>query len=437
MSSPPRLLFVSLFNDVGSDRIVAAMAQLGARCAVMSAPDAFAAQTRFAERIFPLPRRGGVWIRGLRLGARLARAVRTFQPDLVIPLDEVSARSLRDPKLYHRADPTVRALLVTSLGQPDAFATLCNRHRLVDEAAALGIATPTQLAVSDLEAARLAAAHLGYPVVLKREQTCGGAGVAILRSEDELVLAFRRADAKARTKRRLQRLLGRDVAGDSPLVLQRHVDGQLAFRVVACKGGCVLDGVSFLSERVHPPVTGASTILAPIERTDMEAAAVALVAELGCSGIVSLDFILPIEGQAVFIEMNPRPVASGHLGRLVGHDIYAALLAALQDTPVWRPEKPAVPPDRIALFPRELDRDPCSGLAKAGNGVLHDVPWDDPAAIKAHAAWLARRHPGDAAQLFKLLGIMTPGGLEANIHSPADACAAGLRYAGIGRDMVS
>ena len=403
----PRLLFVSLVNDVASDRIVASMRKLGARCAVMSAPDAFAARTAHAEHVFALPRLGGAWTRSLILRRRLAAARRVFAPDMVIPLDEMAAVALRDARLFARSDAALKALLEASFGRPDSFALSCDRHRLIEKAAALGLATPEQVAVADLDAARAVAARLGYPVVLKREQTCGGAGVQIVANEAELITAYRRAATKAARKRRLRALLGRAVASDSALVLQRFVTGPLAFRIVACKDGRVLDGVSFLSDCVHPPVTGASTILQPIERPDMDAAASALVGALGCSGFVALDFLLPADGKAVLIEMNPRPVASGHLGRLVGHDVHAALLDALRGRETAPTAAPVRAPTRIALFPRELDRNPTASL-RADPDLLHDVPWDDHAAIAAHAAWLARRHPAFAAYLARMLGITAP-----------------------------
>lgn len=426
----PRLLFVSLVNDVASDRIVAAMSKLGAQCAVISAPDAFAARTPHAERLFALPRLGGSWARSLFLERRLAKAQRSFAPHLVIPLDEMSALVLRDPRLYARADSGLKALLEASFGRPDGFALSCDRHRLVEKAAALGILTPEQVAVTDLANARAVAAELGYPVVLKREQTCGGAGVQIVANEAELIAAYRRAAAKATRKRRLRALLGREVASDSALVLQRFVTGPLAFRIVACKDGRVLDGVSFLSECVHPPVTGASTILRPIERLDMDAAATALVGALGCSGFVALDFLLGAEDRAVLIEMNPRPVASGHLGRLTGHDIHAALLDALCGRTAEPVATAMGAPARIALFPRELDRNPMASL-RADPDLLHDVPWDDPAAIAAHAAWLARRHPAFTAYLSRMLGIAAPQ--KPRGLGPADLLHAAARLLHAGR----
>ncbi|MGN6536779.1 MAG: hypothetical protein ACTHKQ_13765, partial [Mesorhizobium sp.] len=60
----PRILFLSLLNNVGLDRIIRAMASNGCECAILSPPGFYCAQTRCAERKFELPRHLGVW-RGL------------------------------------------------------------------------------------------------------------------------------------------------------------------------------------------------------------------------------------------------------------------------------------------------------------------------------------------------------------------------------------
>jgi hypothetical protein len=174
--------------------------------------------------------------------------------------------------------------------------------------------------------------------------------------------------------------------------LQRYVRGELTFRALACAEGSVLDGVSFLAERRNPSETGASTALRAIEHEEMAEASRRIVAALGASGFVSFDFILNAEGDAYLIEMNARPIASGHLGRLFGHDIYAAMLAHLAGT-AYRPADIADPPRSVALFPRELDRDPSGALLDQAAGVLHDIPHDDPAVVASYAAWLESRHP--------------------------------------------
>jgi hypothetical protein len=322
---------------------------------------------------------------------------------VVIPLDDFSARALRDRRLFHAASPTVRALIERSLGAPMGFETACGRQAFIEMATALGVATPDQIAVDDYAAAREAAAALGYPVVLKRDQTCGGFGVTIVREEAELAAAFRSARLKARSKGALRWLFGFWTTRDTSLVLQRFVPGALAFRTVACAEGAVLDGISFVAECIHPAVTGASTVLRPIEHAGLEAATVALVAALKCSGLVSFDYLLPPDGSAVVIEMNPRPVVSGHLGQYFGHDIYKALLASLGDTAAETAPAEVAPPCSIALFPRELDRDPRGAVLDPSSDVFHDVPWDDPGMVALYADWLERRHPEDRQRIGQLL----------------------------------
>ncbi len=394
----PRILFLTLLNDGGSDRIVAAMGRLGCPCAVLGPHGAFAARSCFATAHFRLPAWGGSWVRSIVLADRLTRAARDWAPDLIIPLDDFSARLVRSERLLRAVGPAVRMLIERSLGPAASYAVTSSREGAVAAAAALGVRTPRQAVVATLEAARQAAASFGYPVVLKREQTCGGFGVAIVPDDDTLARAFGQAARKAMTKRVLQTLLRVGTAGQDALVLQSYVAGPMAFRVVACAAGKVLDGISFQADCIHPPVTGASTVLSPLDRPDMEAAARILVAALGCTGLVSLDFVLSAEG-ACLIELNPRPVTSGHLGRLYGHDIYAALVDHVRGARVVRPQGLNPGPAKIALFPRELDRDPSSPLLDQPSSVLHDVPWEEADLLRTYAAWLERRHPGAVESL--------------------------------------
>ncbi len=409
MSSQPRVLFLTLLSDVGSDRIVAAMGRLGCQCAVLGPASAFAARSRFAGTLFSLPRLGSYWLRCLFLRDRLERIVRDWRPDVVIPLDDLSARRLRDHRLFRDAGPDLRRLIEISLGQPATFSTICSREKLIDLAAAIGLRTPVQKAVATLAEAKSIAATIGYPVVLKREQTCGGFGVAIVADEASLEEAHGLASRKAATKSRVQRLLGFGAQDAADLVLQSYIPGPMAFQVVACANGKVLDSISFSAECINPPVTGASTVLRAIQRADIDEATRTLVAALGCSGLVSLDFILSSQG-ASLIELNPRPVVSGHLGRLYGHDVYQALLDHVRGVDTAPLASLAGGPARVALFPRELDRDPASSLVDAPD-VLHDIPWDDLDVLESYATWLRRRHPADVERLMRQLpldGTVTP-----------------------------
>jgi ATP-grasp domain len=398
MRPPPRLLFLSLADDPGSDRIVAAMGRHGARCGVIGSAAAFAMRSRFAADRFPLPRLANYLPESLFLAPRLRGIVRDWRPDLIVPLDDRAARVLRDTRFGRKAGPEFQALVERSLGAPAKFAAACSREKLTELAQRLGIRTPRQEAATSLQAAIRAAEGLGYPAVLKREQTCGGVGVAIVKDEAELRRAFRRTSIRAAVKRCLSFMPGFRLAETAPLTLQRYVTGALTFRALACAQGVVLDGVSFMAERRNPSETGASTVLRAIANEEMAEASRRIVAALGCSGFVAFDFILSEGGEASLIEMNARPIASGHLGRFFGHDIYAAMFAHLTGT-AYLLQDAIDPPRSVALFPRELDRDPTGALLDCADAVLHDIPHDDPPIVEACVAWLETRHPRERAAI--------------------------------------
>lgn len=386
------LIFVSLTDDPGTDRIVAAMGQLGARCVIVGPPGAFAAQSRYAEAHIRLPAFGGVWGRSLKLRAALERALSAYAPVAVIPLDDLGARLLRDPAFLGRTSRALHNLIVQSLGREASYEICCSRALLIERARRLGVTTPLQALAPDIRSARRAAELLGYPLVLKREETCGGSGVSIVASPSELSRAFKRSRDKMLLKALAGRSLGFTSDMRNALTLQQWISGPLAFHVAACADGEVLEGASFLSERVNPPEIGASTMLRPFDHVGMDETARKLVADLGCSGFVALDFLLGSNGEAALIEMNARPTATGHLGRLFGHDIYAAMLEHLGGRACERASPRAGRPETIALFPRELDRDPSGAALDERPNPLHDVPWEDPGIAEAYAAWLEQRH---------------------------------------------
>jgi hypothetical protein len=413
---PPvlRVLFVSIINSVGSERAVAAMGRLGVECAVLSPTDSYPSLTRFAARRFCLPPYRGIRRLGLLTARhRLESAVLDFRPDRVVPLDDLSAKFLCGIALDSSASRPSRTVLVASLGSPEGFADTCDRRRGMDLAARLGLRTPGHRAVRNAVAARELAAAWGYPVVLKREHSGGGDGVAIARDPMQLDAAFEAVQARdgrwtkqaARVGRRLLwRWAGLPFSPDAPPLLQRHVNGAPAMHTLAASEGRVLEGVSFLAEHTHPGPTGPSTVVRHIENPEMADTAARLVAALDCSGIVSFDFVLEAGGSdAYLVEVNPRPIAAACLGSLFGHDVYGAWMAHLRGLPA-PPRAPAAETRPVALFPQELVRDPRGLRQRLGTGeVLHDAPWDDPVVVEAYTRYLARIHPAQAESVRQLL----------------------------------
>lgn len=413
----PRILFVSLSNDVGMERVPAALGALGAACAVLSPPGFYCTSTRFATRHFALPRHRGMWLGTPFVRVRLEAAIRAWEPDLVVPLDDIPALLLRMLARSPLATDRLRALLETSFGSPDGYPTVCSRAGLLRAAAGLGVRIPPYCVADDDATVFREADRWGYPVVLKAEYTCGGHGVCIASDPGQLraALATTAGGATAwnrwRTaaRHRMWSLAGLTGTAGLPPVLQAFVPGVPAMRTVSAWRGQVLEGVSFVAERVHPTPTGSSTVVRYIEHDEMAVSVRRLVAALGCSGFVSFDFMLDAEhGRAHLIEMNPRPIGTAHLGRMFGHDPYAALLARLRNEPPISVQASIAPDRAIALFPKEMERDPENLDRLRAADILHDVPHDDPATVAVYLRRLSRVHPGSATAIAHAVGPSTP-----------------------------
>ncbi len=410
----PRLAFLTLSNDVGSERIVAQLSREGAACAVVGTADSYAMTTRHAARRVALPRFGGPSFARILVRGRLERLLSEWQPDRIIPLDELAARVLRRLVTGGRISPGLRALIIASTGDPATYALGCSREGLLRAAVARGLRVPDTRPAPDLAVAHETAADLGFPVVLKREETCGSGGVTLVREAADLPRAYAAARRRAAAKRALgwvAGLVGGEDAREARapgamLGLQRFVPGRLAMHTVACRDGRVLDGLSLVAQRQHPVPIGTSTIVSALEHDEMAATARVLVRLLRLSGFASFDFLLDADGRAHLIELNPRPIGSTHLGALFGHDLCGAYLADLAGTVPQQPAPAWSGP--VALFPRELARDPFGGGLGAEGGVLHDVPVDDPAVVERCLAHLARLHPSHALGLQALLLTQAP-----------------------------
>ncbi len=323
----------------------------------------------------------------LRPLASLRAAIESATPDLVIPCDDNAAVQLT--RLYQSADPTsagLRALLVRSLGTPEACALATARGRLMELAAQEGIRIPATELVATATGLQAWLLQHRLPAVIKIDATWGGQGVAIVHGQDEAKRVF---DAMAAGPSVLdaaaRMLLDRDAAQllnllkpERPTVtLQDFIQGTPANRAVACWQGRVLAGTSVAAvETQH--LTGPATVVRVIENDEMNDAVARLVARLRLSGLWGVDFVLEEStGAAFLIEMNPRATPICHLPLGPGHDLPAALCAQLSGTPLaWREP---IEQDVVALFPGELRRNPASPYLHSAH---HDIPWDEPELVR-------------------------------------------------------
>ena len=400
----PRVLFVAIVNNVGCERVVVDMAQHGALCALISPPDFYAASVIGLTRHIPLPSFSSVWLTSLFVRRRLEQVVRDWSPELIVPLDDIAAWLLRSLVATRQLSAGAREILVRSLGAPHGYRTATSRHLLMELAARLGLRKPHHAAVTGAFADEDPSDDdWSFPLFLKTEHTCGGFGVEVVQDRSQFaqrVAAQRRGGSGIRrlastAKHALQRAAGFDLWASADMIAQTHAVGRPAFRTVSTWQGRVLAGVSFVAEQIHPEPTGASTVIRHVENQEMAETAAALTEALGCSGFVSFDFMLNTEDEtATLIEMNPRCVGSCHLGQLFGQDLAGALMSEVSGRQHTLSAESA--DERlIALFPKELDRDPKS-FYLSSSAVRHDVPSAEPALVAAHERDLVARHPADA-----------------------------------------
>jgi glutathione synthase/RimK-type ligase-like ATP-grasp enzyme len=387
----PRVLLVAFEDWYSTARLPAALSDAGFEVGVLSEPDNFAAQSRHVARRFPLD---FAHVRRGRLDSVIA-AIGAFAPDLLMPGDERASRvvkSLQDA-------PALQQLVKRSVGEVGWARHAGERSRMLDLVAGLGFAVPAHASVRRAREVTSFAERHGWPVYLKRDHTYGGQGVRLCADAATATAAygeFTRGHvlwSPLGLWRRGRRLLQSFRPGRDPLALpigaqgtsvEATIAGQPAFYTGVAFEGRLLDGFAAEVEAFHPPPAGPSTRVRLHHDQEMDGLAGRLVAALGHSGFVGLDFIRRPSGGLVFLEFNGRPTTVSHLGGLVGADLGAALFAVVAGRALLPSSRSAEV--RVALFPQDWIRDPHAG----DRAAFHvDIPRADPPIIAA----LSRRLP--------------------------------------------
>jgi hypothetical protein len=117
----------------------------------------------------------------------LRNALTTARPDFIVPCDDGVVAQLHS---LHSSEPSCRAVIENSLGNPAGFPIVCSRERLLEAAAQLGIAVAQTRRV--LGAGDLVDWHRQAPMsVVKVDGESGGNGVRICGSIEEALAAWR------------------------------------------------------------------------------------------------------------------------------------------------------------------------------------------------------------------------------------------------------
>ena len=367
----------------GPARLPKPLSENGFEVAALCPSENALARTRYLQRHFPLPD-----VQASRAVARhLSRAIRAWQPRLIIPCDERTVACLH--ALLRRGDRSVldqaaRDLLIASMAPLDRLDATLLKTRTLELAREAGVRIPAGGAVDGAEAALTMAEQIGYPIYVKSSFSWAGQGVTLCHTSAALQAALAATQPGQRHGARavLKRLLDRDwYPTRSPVDVQQAIDGQAAMFSTVALGGRMLAGFAGMklqSSGAHGP----SSVVRLGAHAEMEQAASRLIAAMGASGFLSFDFMIETAtGRAYLIECNPRPAQVGHLGGRIGVDLCAALAQGLRGAA--EPSRQAAGEAIVALFPQEWLR---ARETTAGFGTALDVPWDDTDLLRAIVA---------------------------------------------------
>ncbi|WP_328417989.1 ATP-grasp domain-containing protein [Micromonospora sp. NBC_00389] len=174
--------------------------------------------------------------------------------------------------------------------------------KLIAEEVGVPVAPWSRGAVETLDAARTAAAEIGYPLMLKATAGGGGRGIRVVRNEAELT------DAYDRTSQEAARAFGSGIVFLERLVTgARHVEVQV---IADGQGTAWALGVRDCSvQRRNQKVIeeSASPVLSPAQAAELKTSAERLAVAVGYRGAATVEFLYhPGDQLFAFLEVNTR-----------------------------------------------------------------------------------------------------------------------------------
>ncbi len=220
------------------------------------------------------------------------------------------------------SDQTATALLgrrdeieqLTRLGlasTPAMRATL-NKEETLEAGRRAGVPGPRSIAVTSAADVVSAADELGYPCVLKPDESWrvlnGAAG-------QRVVCAFLASPDDARREGEVL------VAADTPGLIQEFAPGRREAITVLRQDGRLVASFAMAATRTWPPLGGSSVMRESVRMpADSLRHAVALTEEIGYEGYGEVEFRRAADGRPLLMEINPRFSASVELALLAGVD---------------------------------------------------------------------------------------------------------------------
>ncbi len=376
------LLVATATQWFGTARMPRDLAQAGWTVALLAPRGTLAEHSRYVQKIGHLPENATPlqWVHAL------ATMVKAIEPRLLLPCDDTAFRLMSQLVLAppDNLQPSLHlqlaSLIVESIGDPTYYRASIDKTLLCRAAEKLGVLVPRYEVVSDMAGATAFAASHTWPVVLKREHSAAGEGVAVCEDKRSLALEFvRLLDDKSVTFS--------DATGRQ-LLVQEYIPGRTQYYAGTTWRGSLLCG--YAVEKLDGDRYGPASVVRYYHSPEMEQSATTLAAGFGVTGIIAPEYIIDERsGRLYLIEINRRMTPGTHRGAIFNMSSAKALMAALGNVP---------PSGRVRLdpgeehiyvsFPHEWLRDPASPYLRK---YPVDAPWDDPHLLAAMIATRPKR----------------------------------------------
>ncbi|RZS54908.1 urea carboxylase [Sphaerotilus mobilis] len=358
-------------------RIIRTLRDLGLRAvAVHSEADADAAHVRLADAavcIGPAPA-----AQSYLDGARILAAARETGAGAIHPgygfLSE-------NPAFAQACEDAGIAFIGPSPAQMRAFGL---KHTARSLASELGVPLlPGTGLLSDVDAARVAAERIGYPVMLK--STAGGGGIGMRRVDDAAALG----EAWASVQR-----LAQANFKDAGLYVEKFITRARHIEVQVFGDGrgqvIALGERDCSAQRRHQKVVEETPAphLDAATRADLCACAVRLAQAVSYRSAGTVEFVLDADSGAFhFLEVNTRlQVEHGVTEQVTGVDLVAWMVKLARGDAF---ELVAPEPRGAAIQVRLYAEDPARQFQPSA-GLLTEVVWPDPASGVRVDGWVAR-----------------------------------------------
>ena len=302
---------------MGTDYIAPArmpfeLKRAGFRVAMLAPRNALAARTAYVDQIGYFPDNATLfeWV------LTLAGAVRSVNPTMILPADDVTLRTLMqlvlEPPEGLRPDiqTELAAIVQRSLGDSAGWFNSIDKAKLFELALQNGIAVADGGVAADEETAVGIAARVGYPVIVRLMLGTAGKAAQFCSSAAEIRNAVRN-------------LPGQDAwspPGGPRVVVQKQVAGAIVNRASLAWNGREVAGFTRGRLATHPAPLGPASVVEFLGLPEVARVTDAVFQLVGMHGLVGTQFVIEPETQKpLLIEINRRMIPATHAGFRVGY----------------------------------------------------------------------------------------------------------------------